>query len=153
MLVGGLLLVWIAYKLLAEKKDHANIAVYGNLAAAVRTIIIADGVMGIDNVLGVAGAAQGSVVLIIFGFIISVPIIIWGSALFIKTVDRYPVIIYIGGAVLAWTAGKMITEDPLVHTYFASFPVLKWLVIGATIIGVMVASLIKRPAKNRQSHP
>jgi YjbE family integral membrane protein len=125
MLVGGLLLVWIAYKLLAEKKDHANIAVYGNLAAAVRTIIIADGVMGIDNVLGVAGAAQGSVVLIIFGFIISVPIIIWGSALFIKTVDRYPVIIYIGGAVLAWTAGKMITEDPLVHTYFASFPVLK----------------------------
>src|SRR5690606_30036262 len=110
LLAGGILLVWIAYKLLTEEKDHSDIKSTSSIFAAIRTIIIADTVMGLDNVLAIAGAAHGSYLLVILGLLVSIPIVIWGSTLILKWINRFPVIIYIGSGVLAWTASKMIKK-------------------------------------------
>ena len=124
-LIGGIALVWIARQLLAPGPDtgmagHAHGSKPAqSFAGAVRTIVIADAVMGVDNVLAIGGAAHGSVLLIVLGLAISVPIIVWGSQLVIKLVDRYPVIILLGGAVLGWTAYKMITAEPLLKDWLA----------------------------------
>ena len=92
-----------------------------------RTIIIADAVMGLDNVLAVAGAAHGSYLLVVTGLIISVPIVVWGSTLVLKVVDRYPGVVYIGAAVLVWTAVKMMTSEPLVKPWLQAKPLAAWL--------------------------
>ncbi|KLR75335.1 membrane protein, partial [Geobacillus sp. T6] len=107
LLVGGVLLVWIAYKLLVEGKGHDDVEAGGSLWEAIRTIIIADALMGLDNVLAVAGAAHGSFLLVILGLLISVPIMVWGSTLILKWIERFPIVITIGAGVLAWTAAKM----------------------------------------------
>src|ERR1044072_4137240 len=124
MLAGGLALVWIARKLLTPEEQGAeNHLVKGpatSFAGALRTIVIADAVMGVDNVLAIGGAAHGSVLLIVLGLAISVPIIVWGSQLVIKLVDRFPVVILLGGAVLAWTAYKMIVSEPLLKDWLAA---------------------------------
>ncbi|WJQ14641.1 TerC family protein [Geobacillus stearothermophilus] len=141
LLVGGVLLVWIAYKLLVEEKGHDDIEAGGSLWEAMRTIIIADALMGLDNVLAVAGAAHGSFLLVILGLLISVPIMVWGSTLILKWIERFPIIITIGAGVLAWTASKMIVGEPFLKEYFAN-PVVKYgfelLVVAAVItIGTM----------------
>ena len=118
-LVGGLALLWIAYKLLVDEKKH-EISAGSQMWAAIRTIIIADAMMGLDNVLAVAGAAEGDFMLVIIGLAISVPIMVWGSTLILKLTDRYPIVITIGAAVLAWTASKMLVEEPLIHSWFAN---------------------------------
>jgi YjbE family integral membrane protein len=138
LLVGGCLLLWIAYKLLAEKKNH-DIDAKDGMWAAIRTIIIADAVMGLDNVIAVAGAAHGDFLLVIIGLLISVPIVVWGSTLFIKIMDKYPWILYIGSAVLALTAGKMITEEKFLAPYFDENFFAKWLLIAFLITAVLVA--------------
>ncbi|QHN48362.1 TerC family protein [Geobacillus stearothermophilus] len=144
LLVGGVLLVWIAYKLLVEGKDHDDVEAGGNLWEAIRTIIIADALMGLDNVLAVAGAAHGSFLLVILGLLISVPIMVWGSTLILKWIERFPIIITIGAGVLAWTAAKMIVGEPFLKEYFAN-PVVKYgfelLVVAAVI---MVGTMKKR---------
>ncbi|WP_453990806.1 TerC family protein [Bacillus nitroreducens] len=117
--VGGILLVWIAYNLLTDDKGH-EIKAVGSFWAAIRTIIIADALMGLDNVLAVAGAAQGNFLLVVLGLIISVPIMIWGSTLFIKLIDRFPIIITLGAAILAWTASKMIVAEPFLSSVFSN---------------------------------
>ena len=122
MLAGGIALVWIARKLLTpdgnSEADHLAKAPAATFAGAVRTIVIADAVMGVDNVLAIGGAAHGSVLLIVLGLAISVPIIVWGSQLVIKLVDRYPSVILLGGAVLGWTAYTMIVREPLLVAWF-----------------------------------
>lgn len=118
-LVGGLALLWIAYKLMVDEKDH-EISAGNQLWAAIRTIIIADAMMGLDNVLAVAGAAGESFLLVVLGLAISVPIMVWGSTIILKLTTRYPIVITIGAAVLAWTASKMIVEEPLIHNWFAN---------------------------------
>ncbi len=118
-IVGGILLVWIAYNLLTDDKGH-EIKAVGSFWAAIRTIIIADALMGLDNVLAVAGAAQGNFLLVVLGLIISVPIMVWGSTMFIKLIDRFPVIITIGAAILAWTASKMIVAEPFLSSIFSN---------------------------------
>lgn len=129
MLAGGLALVWIARKLLTpEEGAAANHLVKGpatSFGGAIRTIVIADAVMGIDNVLAIGGAATGSVLLIVLGLAISVPIIIWGSQLVIRLVDRFPSIVLLGGAVLAWTGYTMIAREPLLAAWFAAHPAAK----------------------------
>jgi len=145
MLIGGLLLIWIAYKLLVEEKGH-DVKAGQSLWAAVKTIIIADTVMGLDNVLAVAGAAHGSFFLVVLGLLISVPIVIWGSTLILKWVDRYPSIINVGAAVLAWTASKMITDEPFLTTLFGNNPMLKW----GFSIGIIVAVLLAGKMKNQR---
>ena len=122
MLAGGLALVWIARKLLTPDPDamanHAAQAPAASFAAALRTIVVADAIMGVDNVLAIGGAASGSIVLILLGLAISVPIIVWGSHLVIRLVDRFPSVILLGGAVLAWTGYSMIVREPLLASWF-----------------------------------
>lgn len=144
LLVGGILLLWIAYKLLTDKKDHSQIEAKTSMWAAIRTIIIADAVMGLDNVIAVAGAAHGDFLLVIIGLLVSVPIVVWGSTLFIKWMEKFPWIIYIGAGVLALTAGKMITGETFLHSYFESNPLSKWLLISLLIAAVIVAGKLSK---------
>jgi len=116
LLAGGLLLIWIAYRLInpAKSADSQHGAAANSFWGAMNTIIIADAVMGLDNVLAVAGAAHGSYLLVVLGLLISIPIVIWGSTQILKLVERFPSIIYLGAGVLAWTAAKMIVSEPVV---------------------------------------
>ena len=116
LLAGGLVLLWIAYRLLlaeAEQSGDRHAPVSATFWGAMRTIVIADAVMGLDNVLAVAGAAHGSYLLVVTGLVISVPIVVWGSTIVLKVVDRFPGVVYIGAGVLVWTAAKMINGEPL----------------------------------------
>ena len=139
MLGGGLALVWIARKLLMPESNteasHLAKAPAATFAAAVRTIVIADAVMGVDNVLAIGGAAHGSILLIVLGLAISVPIIVWGSQLVIKLVDRYPSVILLGGAVLGWTAYSMVVREPLLVAWFEAHPATK-LILAILIFSI-----------------
>ena len=123
-LVGGLLLLWIGVKLLLDDGDsHDEVKASDKLLAAIWTIVVADLVMSVDNVLGIAGAAQGAnpehqTFLIIFGLLVSIPLIVWGSQLVIKLMEKYPVVIMLGAALLGWLAGGMIVTDPAVADWF-----------------------------------
>jgi len=155
MLGGGLLLIWIAYKLLAKSQEHNNVECKDTLLGAVLTIIVADAAMGIDNILAVAGASHGSYLMVVLGLIISIPIMVFGSTLVIKLMNRFPIIVDIGAAVIAYTAGKMITEEPLIHHFFLR-PELKYSFIVLIIIAILAAGRFKRQKeKNKaaQSNP
>jgi YjbE family integral membrane protein len=122
-LVGGILLLWIGVKLLTDEGDHGEVAGKASMWGAVQTIIIADLVMSVDNVLGIAGAAQGAnpahqTFLVIFGLLVSVPIIVWGSKFVITLMEKFPLIITAGAALLGWLAGGMIVTDPAVAAWF-----------------------------------
>lgn len=138
LLIGGLLLIYIAIKLLTQKKDHSQIAAAAGFGAAVRTIVIADAVMGLDNVLAIAGAAHGSYLLIVLGLLVSVPIVVWGSKLIIGWIERFPAILYVGAAVLVFTAGKMIAGERWFAPYLQQHLWIKWLGI-AVLIGLVLA--------------
>ncbi|CAN5921292.1 hypothetical protein BH11PSE3_BH11PSE3_02670 [soil metagenome] len=142
MLAGGLALIWIARKLLTpEENPESSHLVKGpatTFGAALRTIVIADAVMGIDNVLAIGGAATGSILLIVIGLAISVPIIVWGSQLVIKMVDRFPSIILLCGAVLSWTAYTMVTREPLLTAWFEAHGATK-LVVAILIFSISLA--------------
>ncbi len=147
LFVGGAVLVWIAYKLLLpEGAAHDAAATPGrptSFWAAMRTIVIADAVMGMDNVLAVAGAAHGSYTLVVLGLIISIPIVVWGSTLLLKWVERYPVIVYFGAGVLAWTAVKMMMSEPYVRDVFGGDePYLVILIYLVVITGVLLTGFI-----------
>lgn len=115
-LVGGLLLIYIAIKLLVEKKEEeAHVNASMSIWKAIGTIIIADMVMGLDNVLAVAGAADHNYTLVVVGLLISIPIMVYGSTLVIRLMDRFPKVIYLGAAILAYTSGKMITGESFIH--------------------------------------
>ena len=150
MLAGGLLLVWIAYKLLAGNDggaDHA-VAPAKGFWGAMRTIVIADAVMGLDNVLAVAGAAHGSVLLVVTGLLISIPIVVWGSTLILHWLERFPALLYVGGAVLAWTAAKMIADEPLYQEWLQQRPGVKSALFILTVGGVLGAAWLRnRKAK------
>ena len=153
MLVGGLGLVWIAYRLLADQEDDSHGGpVVSSFWGAMKTIVVADALMGVDNVLGVAGAAHGSFDLVVIGLLISVPIVVFGSTLVLKLVQRFPVIIQLGAAVLAFTAAKMIVNEPLLDAAFDSPEPLntaaRWATYALTVIGVLVAG--RRPARRQQ---
>ena len=150
-LAGAALLVWIGVKLLAPDPEdaHGNIQASDKLLAAIKTIIVADLVMSIDNVIAIAGAAQGAadqheMPLVVFGLLISIPIIIWGSQLVIKLMDRFPSIITFGGMLLGWIAGTMAVSDPAlaVADTLAWMPKLAqdnaWIKYGAGIAGALL---------------
>ena len=125
-LIGGLLLLWIGIKLLADEDDFDEGAIKQStsLYDAVRTIIVADFVMSLDNSVAIAAAAKGNMVLVIFGLLLSVPIIIGGSAIILKLMTRFPIIITIGGALLGWLAGDLIAHDPLLADYVKILPAM-----------------------------
>ena len=118
MLVGAVLLLWIGVKLLLPEDEHEEAtAAHDNLIAAIKTILIADLVMSLDNVIGVAAAAKGSVLLLVLGLLISIPLVIFGSTLLLKVMERFPIIITIGGMLLGWVAGEMAVTDPIVKEW------------------------------------
>ncbi len=144
MLLGGLGLIWIAYKLLADQgtAEHDSPAA-STFIGAMKTIVVADALMGVDNVLGVAGAANGAMDLVIIGLLISVPIVVYGSQMVLKLVERFPIIIQFGAAVLAFTAAKMIISEPLLDPLFDPPALLhsiaRWSIYLLAIVGVLLA--------------
>lgn len=113
--IGGLLLVWIAIKLLTDSKQEEMACRSGKgLWDAVKIIIMADLIMGVDNILAIAGAARGHVGLVLFGLAFSIPLIVWGSTFLARLMDRFPAVTYVGAGVIAWAAGHMIAADPIV---------------------------------------
>ena len=145
MLIGGLLLVWIAYRLLnssegVDEHGQASTTFWG----AMKTIVIADAVMGLDNVLAVAGASHGSYVLVVLGLLISIPIVIWGSTQILKLVERFPSVIYLGAAVLAWTAAKMMISEPFSKEWLSTQnPVLEYVIQVLVVLGVLTSGFIR----------
>lgn len=142
-LVGGVLLLWIGVKLLLPEADggHGNIAGATTLWSAIRTIIVADAVMSLDNVVAIAGAAQMAdpehqMGLVIFGLLVSIPLIIWGSTLVLRLIERYPLVVTLGGALLGWIAGHMAITDVLVTRWLGA-PAQPAFVYAAGIIGAL----------------
>jgi len=157
-IIGAVLLVWIGVKLLAPDNhdDHSNIQSSDKLWAAVKTVIVADLVMSIDNVIAIAGAAESAggdhkMPLVIFGLLVSIPIIVWGSQLVLKMMDRYPIIITVGGLLLGWIAGTMAVTDPAVLPWLAGVQlnadVIKYAagVAGALLV-LAIGKLVARRA-------
>ncbi len=144
--LGGALLLWIAYRLLTPEdgeEEDGKIKPSITLRGAIQTIIVADLVMGLDNVLAVAGAAQGSYVLVVLGLLISVPIVVWGSTILLHWVERFPVIIYLGAAVLAWTSAKMIMSEPFLKDTFNTNGAAVALFYIAAIGGVLWSGFVR----------
>ena len=150
MALGGLALLWIAYRLLADTSEGEHDGPSATtFMGAMKTIIVADALMGVDNVLGVAGAAHGAFDLVIIGLLISVPIVVYGSTVVLRLVERFPAIIQLGAAVLAFTAAKMIVSEPLLTGIFgdAHRPMAmameqiaaRWGVYVAGVMGVLGA--------------
>ena len=139
-LVGALLLLWIGVKLILPEEEHGegNVKAETHLWGAVKTIIIADFVMSLDNVLGVAAAAHGNMWLLVFGLLVSIPMIAWSSQLVLKLIDRYPVIIYAGGALLGYVAGEMLVGEALFKPLLEAQHALHWLVPALCAILVLV---------------
>jgi YjbE family integral membrane protein len=121
MLVGGLGLLWIAYQLVADQGESEHDGpIATTFWGAMKTIVVADALMGVDNVLGVAGAAHGAMDLVVIGLLVSVPIVVFGSTMVLKLVERFPIIIKLGAAVLVFTALKMIWNEPLLASSVSS---------------------------------
>jgi len=150
-LAGGILLAWIAYRLLAADGGEGGrrLAPAAGFWGAMRTIVVADAVMGLDNVLGVAGAAQGSMALVVIGLAISIPIVVWGSTLILKCIERFPALLYGGGAVLAWTAAQMIVSEPFVRELLVERTASVAAVYAALVGGVLGLAFLRsrRPAR------
>lgn len=155
MLIGGLGLVWIAYKLLADQDgDEHQGPVASTFWGAMKTIVVADALMGVDNVLGVAGAAHGAFDLVVIGLLISVPIVVFGSTMVLKLVERFPIIIQLGAAVLAFTAAKMIVNEPLLDDIFDSSTVARWATYALAVAGVLGAGwwVSRRQPDDQKDH-
>ncbi|PHD77702.1 hypothetical protein COF64_04545 [Bacillus sp. AFS043905] len=141
-LIGGLLLVWIAYKLLIDEEEH-DVKPADSMWAAIKTIIIADALMGLDNVLAVAGASHGNFILVVIGLLVSIPVVMYGSTLILKLIERFPFIIIIGAGILGWTAAKMIVAEPFMHDYFAN-PFIKYGFEAIVVIGILFAGITRQ---------
>ena len=153
-IIGALLLVWIGIKLLQPEPENSTheIDASTTLLGAIKTIIIADVVMSLDNVIAIAGAAKDSVGLVIFGLIVSVPIIVWGSKLIMQLMDRFPIIIIIGAGLLGWVAGDMAITDVAINEWVSTNAIfLHWFspVCGALIIVITGKLLATRSLKNK----
>ena len=148
LLAGGALLLWIAVKLMTPSDEHGEDGVDGSTTfiGAMKTIVIADAVMGVDNVLAVAGAAHGSYLLVVLGLLISVPIVVWGSTLLLKLTERYPAIVMLGAGVLAFTGVKMALAEPMLKPWLVELG--DWSLLGY-LLGVGTVMLI---GTSRQSN-
>ena len=142
MLVGGLGLLWVAFKLISDTSDGDHQGVGATTFwGAMKTIVVADALMGVDNVLGVAGAANGDFTLVVIGLLISIPIVVLGSKLVLRLVEKWPVIIHLGAAVLAFTAAQMIINEKLLDPVFDGGETIHHLARGATYVLAIVGVL------------
>ena len=159
--VGAILLVWIGVKLLAPDEDgHGELATSDKLLAAIKTIIVADLVMSVDNVIAIAGAAQNAgehqMLLVVLGLLISIPIIVWGSQLVIKLMARFPMIITAGGMLLGWIAGGMLVSDPVMANpdkwlWMIKLPQNDMVKYGASIAGALIVLVVGKYVASRQA--
>jgi YjbE family integral membrane protein len=153
-LIGAVLLLWIAVKLLVPEEDSGDgIESSSNLWAAIKTILIADLVMSLDNVIGVAAAAKGSIVLLVLGLLISIPLVIFGATMLMKLMERFPVIITLGAAILGWVSGEMAATDPVLAQWVndnASW--LHWVapIAGAALVVVVGKAIAARAQKKHK---
>ncbi len=140
-LVGALLLLWIGVKLILPEEEHDadSIKADTRLFGAIKTIIVADFVMSLDNVLGVAAAAHGNAMLLVFGLLVSIPLIAWSSQLVLKLIDRFPLIIFVGGGLLGYVAGEMLVSDAMVAHVIEDMPhAVHWLLPAGCAVLVVV---------------
>ncbi len=145
-LVGGLLLFWIALKINTHKENETSDVSYGrNLSQAIKTIILADFIMSLDNVLAVGGAAHGNIWLVLFGLGLSIPLLMWGSALVARLINRLPVIMYLGSAILAYTAAEMCMEDPYLSRFTYQLPAVEMMI---PMVAALAVILIGKAANN-----
>jgi YjbE family integral membrane protein len=127
--VGGLVLAWISLKFLLSEEGDGNVKSGEGLRSAILTIIVADLAMSVDNVIAIAGVADGNVPLLVVGLVVSVPLVLWGAQMMVWLLQKVPLLIYVGATILSWTAGKILVEDHYVQTYvIRSVTVLEWLV-------------------------
>lgn len=150
MLIGGFVLIPIAWRLLkqdGEQGSHLGTRVTG-FWTAIGTIMLADALMGLDNVLAIAGASGGHLGLVVLGLLVSIPLVVWGSTLLLKLIERHPSIIYIGAAAIAWTAARMITRDDLVDGWFNSHDPLRYAVDAVLVLGITGAGWWMRHRKH-----
>lgn len=138
LVVGGLALIYIGWRLTQDTGGGHEMKSATSVRGAVQTIVIADAVMGVDNVLAVGGAAQGSMLLVLIGLAVSIPIVVWGSTLVLKWVERFPAIIWLGAGVLGWTAVKMILSEPLLAQWLADRNTAR-LALQIVVVGALVA--------------
>ena len=145
-LLGAALLLWIGIGLLKGEDDEEELEGHSGLMAAIKTIIIADLVMSLDNVIGVAAAAKGNILLLVLGLVISIPLIIFGSTLILKLMNRFPIIITLGAALLGWVAGEMALSDPSIKAYVEHNQLLHTLApaAGAVIVVILGKWLARR---------
>jgi YjbE family integral membrane protein len=156
-LIGGVLLLWIGIKLIAppeEEGEHGKLQASDKLFAAIKTIIIADFVMSFDNVIAIAGAAEQAdpsqrTGLIIFGLLVSVPFIVFGSQIILKLLDRYPIIILLGGALLGWIAGGLMVTDPVAEPYVPQTDTVRY--VASAVGAAFVVAVAKVLARRRSS--
>jgi YjbE family integral membrane protein len=153
-LIGGILLLWIGVKLIAEEdgdeeEGEAKVQASDKLWAAVRTVVIADLVMSIDNVLGVAAAAKGSLLLLVFGLVVSIPLVIAGSQIILKLIERFPILILAGGGLLGYVAGEMIVEDQALEPWIGSHA--HWLAWALPAAGVVLVIAVAKWLQRRQA--
>ncbi|MGF6773097.1 YjbE family integral membrane protein [Paraburkholderia sp. GAS199] len=153
---GGLLLLWIGVRLMAPAHDaHEHVKPADKLISAIRTIIVADAVMSLDNVVAIAGAAEAAdpdhrLALVIFGLVVSIPLIVWGSQLVLKLLDRFPVIITLGAALLGWIAGGLIINDPAGDRWpILDSPVAEY---GMSLAGALFVVLLGYALRRRKAH-
>lgn len=151
-LIGGLLLIWIAFKLLRQESGEARVRHGTTLGEAIRVIILADLIMSMDNILAIAGAAEGSFALLLFGLGLSIPIVVWGAAFIATLMNRYGWIIYLGAGMLGEVAGKMILEDRFVEQSIGEAPrALEWGIrIGLAAAIVVVGLALARRSQAMQ---
>jgi YjbE family integral membrane protein len=148
--IGGILLLWIGTQLLAGEDEHEGEAKeHSNMMTAVRTILIADLVMSLDNVIGVAAAAKGDQVLLILGLAISIPLVIFGSSMMIKLMERFPVIITAGAALIGWVGGETVASDVLLRDFSAANP---WFHMASATAGALIVIGWGRFMASRKSH-
>ncbi|WP_019533032.1 TerC family protein [Paenibacillus ginsengihumi] len=140
---GSLLLLWIAVKLLTDDEGHSNIREAPTLGKAIWTIIVADFVMSLDNVLAIAAKANGDLAVIIMGIGLSIPLIIWGSTMVVQLLSRFPVLVYLGAAILGYTAGEMfIADEQVSRIVLQAVPHQVVPLVGAML--VIAAGLVKK---------
>lgn len=148
-IIGGLLLLWIGVQLLGDEDEAEGEAKEnGGLMAAVRTILIADIVMSLDNVIAVAAAAKGSMVLLVLGLAISIPLVVFGSTLMIKLMERFPIIVMLGAALIGWVGGETIASDVALKDFAAANP---WLHYAAAAAGAALVVGIGKVLQRRSS--
>src|SRR4051812_32422628 len=153
-LIGGLLLLWIGVKLVQGEDEHGDgVKAAGSLWSAVRTIIIADAVMSLDNAIAIAAAAKGDVTLIVLGLLISIPLIIFGATLIMMLLNRFPIIVIAGGGLLGWIAGEVLATDPAYAEKLAAvLPNAKTIFeIGGAVITVAIGYALQYRAKRRHA--